>query len=183
MKRFLALTILFCTVLSLSAFATTDYDYYYDPMGKNGVVRYPMPKGYSHKTDIYINDDEIGQMSEAEDIFIDGNDNLYIADTGNSRILRLNVNGEVTGVFDNSDQIPFNDLKGVFASNDGSIYAADNGNNRIVHMSQNGKYIEEFVTPDSELLAEDFTLSPSKIAVSDTGYIYLIRHQIGRAHV
>ncbi|NMB95331.1 MAG: tetratricopeptide repeat protein, partial [Clostridiaceae bacterium] len=51
----------------------------------------------------------------------------------------------------------------------------DTGNQRIVHLSPTGRFVEEFTRPDSELLRDTFTFEPTKLCITPTGYMYVLR--------
>jgi len=107
------------------------------------------------------------------DLFIDKNDYLYIMDTGNKRVIKMDPDFNTVGVFTGPD-IPFNNAQGIFVDDDGDMYVADTENNRIVHMNDKGELVEIFTNPESSLsVGEVFT--PTKLIVSQTGYIYTVR--------
>lgn len=107
------------------------------------------------------------------DLFVDNQDNIYIIDSDNKRVVKMNSNYETVGVFYGPDKA-FNSPSGIFVDDDGDMYVADTGNNRIVHMDPNGNFVEEFTNPESELNTGD-SFTPSKLIVSPTGYIYVVR--------
>lgn len=119
--------------------------------------------------------DKGGLLSEPSDIFVDSNDNIYIADSGNNRVVMLDKNGKYLNSFDCGGGL--SSPSGVFVSKNGDIYVADTLNERIVHLSQQGESIEEFVKPQSELLDEDTTFQVSRIGITEQGYLYTIRGQ------
>ncbi len=155
--------------------------------------RQTIPKSYSHTATIFYLGEGIGTMSSPQDLFIDGNDTLYVADSGNDRILRFDKDLKVDRVFSGTEiaeasgtgdpVLPgpagysLRDPEGLFVDGDGGIFVADTGNGRIVKLSKTGKYVEEFGKPDSELLTDDFQFVPRRVGVSTTGYLYAIRYQ------
>ncbi|MBO5227366.1 MAG: hypothetical protein J6B39_00050 [Lachnospiraceae bacterium] len=153
----------------------------------NSNERNPIPKAYVAYDEINNLGVEAGTVigeykftaannyfKNPQDIDIDKNDNLYIADTGNNRVLVVSAEGEVLTVITKADGEPFNGPEGVFVDNDGDIYIADTGNRRIVHCANDGTYIESFVNPPDELV-KDTAFNPSKLVVSETGLIYVVR--------
>ena len=83
----------------------------------------------------YINEAAIsdfqGTLNSAQDIFIDENDKMYIADTGNNRVVVAKTDGTVLSVITSADGIELKGPEGVYADNFGSIFVADTGNERI----------------------------------------------------
>ncbi|HOJ09073.1 MAG TPA: YIP1 family protein [Clostridiales bacterium] len=140
--------------------------------------RIPIPETYILKDIIYNvknHGDEIKYYEAPTDLFINEQDYLFIADTGNNRIVKTNKSGEMIAVFKEANGKAFNSPKGVFADAQGNLYIADTGNQRIVHLSDTGEFVEEFVRPKSDLLSETFTFDPTKLCVSPTGYIYVLK--------
>lgn len=112
-------------------------------------------------------------FSSPQDLFIDDDDNIYVVDTGNNRIVKFNSELETIGLFEGPDKA-FKKPQGIFVDKDGDMYVADTDNNRIVHMGSDGALVEVFTNPESNLSTGD-VFSPSKLIVNDTGYIYVIR--------
>lgn len=113
-------------------------------------------------------------FKEPLDLCVDQNGYIYVADTGNNRIVKLNPEGKLDAIFRGPEGNTFKSPSGVFVDSMGSIFVADTGNKRIVHLAPDGSFIEEFVEPKSDLLG-NVPFSVSKIAVSQTGYIYVMR--------
>ena len=118
---------------------------------------------------------EYGALKEAEDLFYDQSGNLFIADTGNNRVLKCNLNGEVLWSYTGEGDRALSSPRGVFADENGIIYVADTANNRIACLSEKEGYIKSFVKPDSELLSDDLTFDVTKVAAGQTGYIYALK--------
>lgn len=116
-----------------------------------------------------------GFMNDPQDVFIDHKDNIYIADTGNNRILKLNPEGEVVKVFDKADGVPFNSPQGVFVDQEDNIWVGDTGNQRIATLYPDGTDRKIYTRPDSNLLGDNFIFDPSKIYVNSVGYIYILK--------
>ena len=134
----------------------------------------PVPSVYETKGTIK-NLEEYGFFNHPEDIFVDKNGILFVADTGNNRILKISVQGEVLGEYTEGFGMAFNKPKGVYVHDDGTIWIADTGNFRLVCLNDAGGDEKIFYKPESSLLEESFTFSPEKIYVSATGYIYILK--------
>lgn len=181
MKRILGIAlsfVLFVLVLSAFSIQAEAAGTYYVLDGYN---RIPIPETYIIKRIIYNTGEingEKGYLKNAEDIFINAQGYLFVADTGNNRILKMTREGELLDIFKEADGIPFNSPKGIFVDDDGNMYVADSGNGRIVHMSATGEFVESFTKPVSKLISEDFfEYAPSKISISLTGYIYVLKDE------
>ncbi|MGM9972835.1 MAG: YIP1 family protein [Clostridiaceae bacterium] len=103
-----------------------------------------------------------------EDLFIDDNDILYIADTGNSRILVMEEGGtKVIG------EGILNSPTGVYSQGD-SIYVADGGNKRIYVFDKSGGLQKEIGRPEEPLYGKNTDFVPRKLTVDKRGNIYVI---------
>ncbi len=138
--------------------------------------RQPVPQSYNVvKTINNIGDyeDDKQYFSNPQDLFVDKDDNVYIVDTGNNRIIKMNSKYETVNIFYGPDKA-FRNPQGIFVDDDGDMYVADTDNSRIVHMDPNGNFVEEFTNPESSL-ETGTAFSPTKLIVSKTGYIYVVR--------
>lgn len=119
---------------------------------------------------------EAGTLRKPMDLFIDKDDYIYIADTGNNRILKLNPDMSLNSIYGDNLELGLNKPEGIFVENDGDIYIADTENGRVVHIAESGEIVEVFHEPESEMVSSGHTeFKPRKIYISMTGYLYLIR--------
>jgi len=141
--------------------------------------RMPIPKAYVAIDEInnlrgFFKSDRQNYFKNPQDIDIDKNDNLYIADTGYNRIVIMSPEGETIAVYTEADGVSFAAPEGLFVDADGDIYIADTGNKRIVHLSNDGTFVESFFNPEDELV-NGTVFNPSKLVVSPTGLLYVVR--------
>ena len=167
---------LMLAVLFAAPVAAEEYDYNIEDGSVKDATRYPVAKSYALDQVIYDLGAN-GTLSQPQDLFIDKKGELYIADTGNNRILRFNKQMQVNAAFDNAAEKGFNTPSSLYVDEYGGMFVADTENNRIVKLSSKGKFVEQFIKPKSELLPSEFVFNPKKIAVSPTGYLYAIKHQ------
>ncbi len=113
-------------------------------------------------------------LSTPQDLFVSPAGELFVADTGNNRILRLSTTGELLQIYKNEAQKPFNGPKGVFVDKDGYVYVADTNNKRIVKLTAEGAFVKEIVRPTSDLISDDISFEPTKLMVCNNGLIYVI---------
>lgn len=110
------------------------------------------------------------------DLFIDAQGFLYVADSGNDRIVKLSAQGELQQLYTEAEGLQFRNPTGVFVDAQERIYVADSGNQRIVVLNQSGECIKKFVLPESDLLSDVSEFNPNKLAYSEvTGYLYVIQ--------
>ncbi len=134
-----------------------------------------------------INSDYMGletPLDSPHDIVVDENDNIYIADMGNSRIVVLNryfnFQFEINE-FINEQGIEdkLNKPQGVFVTPDrdgeeGIIYVCDTDQNRIVTFDKQGNFIRVIPQPKDSLFDEGAVYKPIAIAVDDYNRLYVV---------
>ena len=59
-------------------------------------------------------------------------------------------------------------------ASDGSLYICDTDNGRIVHLGADDSLIQIYKLPTSPLLGEKYAFKPSKVAVDESGTLYVI---------
>src|SRR5690606_2339812 len=94
-----------------------------------------------------------------KDVFVDSRDHIYIADTGNNRIVHFDDQYEFVRYIELAEK-PFRSPEGVFVDEKGHIYVADTGNQRVVHLDADGQLLQEFGRPDSRFIPDDFKFDP-----------------------
>jgi len=169
--RILCVLLVFVTAFSVSVGALGITDYILDTDGE----KISIPQTHRATSLIRELGNKAGFLSQPTDVFVDSKDNIYVADTGNNRIVKLDSNGKFLCSFTCNDTL--SSPGGVFVSDNGDIYIADTLNERIVHLTSDGEYIEEFTEPESELIDEDSTFQVSKVGLTAQGYIYTLKSQ------
>ena len=137
------------------------------------------------ESDLFISENENPQLSGARDFFIDQNTKtMWLADSGNNRILRLNMDLEVTGVYKTFTGGTISTLEnpmGVFATSDSAgnttLYIADSDNQRAIRTKITGDMTAEieveYTKPDSAAYTAE-AFNPSKILADKEGNAYLV---------
>jgi sugar lactone lactonase YvrE len=111
-------------------------------------------------------------LVQPKGLYIDDKDEIYIADTGNNRIVHLDKSGNLKRIIEVKES-PLKKPEGVFLDKEGNIYIADTGNKRVLRLDTNGKMVREFKRPDSKFLPEAFKYDPIKVAVDKRGFLYI----------
>ncbi|MBK9121614.1 MAG: YIP1 family protein [Chloroflexi bacterium] len=122
--------------------------------------------------DAYTPLDEVDlPLSAPEDMFLAPDGFLYIADTGNRRIVKLDANFEIVDEF-GADllQRP----TGLFVDEAGAIYIADAGRNMVVILDAEGNVLNEFGRPSEPLFGLNREFLPRKLAVDVRKNIYVV---------
>ena len=191
--KILVLTLAFILVFgAVASSAYVAYDTYtYSISGKQMLS----PAAYSTNTSVTSTDmglkDKFGglQLSGAEDIVTDELGNVYIADTGNNRIVVLNKYYRVTNIIDSykaidGTPVSFNSPEGVFvtdpnktADGESYIYVCDTKNKAIVVFSRDFQHVKTITAPDTPLLEESL-FTPNAVAVDIYGRIFVVSEQV-----
>lgn len=124
-----------------------------------------------------VPDDKAGtaNLKEPNDIFIDSNDRLYVADTKNDRILVLDQNHKLVRTVGTAASGPgkLKEPNGVFVDQKQNIFAADTGNKRIVVFDNNGVFLREYTRPKTEYLPDSYKFEPTKLVTDKRGFLYV----------
>ncbi len=170
--------VLFTTIIILVIFTGSSpayADYMLSDESTGSTKRITIPNLYEAVKETYLFG-KAGTLKNPNDLFIDKQDNIYIADTGNNRIVKLNPDMSLNSIYGDNFGLGLNKPEGVFVEFDGDIYIADTENKRILHITPEGTIVEEFFEPKSEMLSSGYTeFKPKKLYISNTGYLYLIR--------
>ena len=148
-----------------------------DFVPRGGWGRTPIPRAFNVTDQISNIGDFYGSSNShfrsPADIFVDINDYIYVVDTGNNRIVKLNPDLETVNIFYGPDR-PFSAPQGIFVDSVGSIFVADTGNSRVVHLSSDGELIEQFVNPESDAVGHA-PFAPTSLVVNHTGQMFVVR--------
>jgi len=130
------------------------------------------PGGHFFMTqDAYMPHTEIDlPISAAEDMFIASDGLMYIADTGNHRIVKLE-NFEIIATY--GEEI-LSGPTGIFVDGEGIMYVVDAKSNSICILDQDGNLVQQFSRPDEPLFGRSREFLPRKIAVDARKNLYVI---------
>lgn len=130
-----------------------------------------------------LQDPEPGALNLPHGLSVDANDDLYVADTHNNRILKLDHNQNTwSRVRDEQDKL--NDGLGplalptaVMAAANGHVYVADRNYRRILMIRPGGE-AEQIVEPG--IVANGQFASPNGVALDGQGFVYVADTGNGR---
>lgn len=138
----------------------------------------PAPPAYLPSRLLNGNNLGIDAFNSPNDIFAAPNNHIYVADTGNNRIVILDdafdYHETIDGFQLNNQNETFLSPQGVFVTEEEELFIADTGNNRVVHLDANHQLIKVIENPESELIAENFNFRPQKVAVDTAGRIFVM---------
>ena len=140
----------------------------------------------------YIPYDTIGteklklSLKEPQDLYIH-NDKIYIADTGNNRIVITDLNGKEVRVLDtfknNGTDDTFNKPGGVFLTESERLYVADTNNERIVEFDKDLNFVRSVARPQSAMFTSDMAYRPKRISVDTAGRIFVVSEDMSNGMI
>lgn len=111
------------------------------------------------------------EIVSPEDVYIDKNNHVYVADSGTKKITKFDKNGKkLLEVGEGTLQMP----TGVFVDEEGQIFVADYTNEKVFRFSAEGEMLQEYGRPDSPLFGTRTPYKPQKITVDKRGNLYII---------
>ena len=130
------------------------------------------PGGHMYMTqDAYRPSAEIDlPISAAEDLVITEDGTIFIADTGNGRIVKVKDQEIEASYGEDFLKSP----TGLFIDPEGTMYVADAGDNQIFIIDKDGNLLNQFGRPSEPLFGADNQFLPRKVAVDARKNIYII---------
>jgi len=117
-------------------------------------------------------------LTEPSDLHVSMNNEIYIVDSGNNRILildsQLSLIDEVDSFELDGVKSYFNNPQGVFVTANNDIVIADTGHNRVVHLTRDHQLVKIIDSPQSELLNENFQFIPIRVVVDKASRTYVM---------
>ena len=169
--RRLVATVLMATVigvmfLPVTAFADAPYVTY--TINGYGQIRQTQTAYLAHATITKFDEESLASPS---DIFLAEDGLIYVADSGNRRIVVGDAQGKfIKTIGEGTLQNP----RGVFVTDNGDVYVADRDAGKILIFDQNGSLIQEYGKPSSPLYGDEVSFLPIKIVVNDAGIMFVI---------
>lgn len=120
----------------------------------------------------------LGAFNEPKDLVVDAAGDVYVLDSGNSRIVVLDRDLRPKRTIDSFDnggkQDRLNEPGGIALAPDGTVYVADTGNSRVVAIGAGGELVRTIANPKSDLLGDGFKFTPLKLAVDRSNRVFVI---------
>ncbi len=170
------------SVAEASSLPYTSYNYTY----WEDIVFTPapyVPKSSVSGTKLTYNGESIGAFVNPQDLCKSPSGEIFVADTGNNRIVVLNSNmtqvvNIITSFDNNGTEDTFNAPYGVAVSDSDQVYIADSQNRRIVVLNKDGSLARMIENPTSEALEDGFVFTPLKVAVDYADRVYCIAQKM-----
>ncbi len=119
------------------------------------------------------------RMTAPQGLFI-RNDDLYVVDTSNNRIIQIDIKDakyEVKRIIDHvegGEPEKFNSPYDVFVDAEDNIYVTDFYNHRIVMMDKDLNWMKEFTKPTDATFDQSLDFLPKKLVVDVAGRVYAL---------
>lgn len=101
---------------------------------------------------------------------------LWIADTGNDRIVRFSPDGAaqvIDGFVSDGERQHFSRPEGVFVDGRGHIFVADTGNARIVELDGERQPVRLIATGDDPVFGSGYVFEPRRVAADSAGRLFV----------
>ncbi len=186
MKRMILRTLCLAAILCLLApyalatgslpYDCYNYDYW------NNILYTPapyVPNGNISGVSLIWQGESLGAFRSPQDLCVSPDGKLYIADTGNNRIVVLSEDMKtvlqvIDGFEAEGKHETFNAPYGVAVSENQQLYIADSQNRRIVVLELDGTFVKYVQNPQSEVLDEKFVFTPLKVSVDYADRVYCV---------
>lgn len=177
-KKLVACFAVLITALSVASPMVTYAKVPYKTYTQNGYAEYVQTQtSYTPDHTIIKFIDKEGKdfrLSKPDDMKITDDGTLYIADTGNARIVISDLKGNVIDFVGEGTLVS---PKGIFVTEDKTVYVADeayygNNNGAVLVFDNTGKKIAEYGKPNSPLYGKSAFI-PQKITVDVGGNMYI----------
>lgn len=122
----------------------------------------------AHETIVKFGDEFLnapGDMCIADD------GKIYVADTGNARIIVGSTDGELYDIIGEGTLVT---PRGVFVTDNGHIYVADRDAGAVFEFDPSGNVLNTYTKPQSPLYGDALSFLPIKLVVNDAGVMYII---------
>lgn len=178
MKKYLkivAVALLIISTLSFSCSALTQgSDYMYDGYNES----YAAPSAYVAGK-IYTGlDMGTTALNGAQDLYVSPENELYIVDTKNSRIVitdsKMQFVREIKEYIENGEAKPLNQPKGVYLGCDGLLYICDTGNKQIVALDKENNLVRKDIGDEIVAVNKNIEFKPEKIVMDKEKTIYVV---------
>mgnify|MGYP003880209075 CR=1 FL=1 len=168
-------------ISSTVAFADEPYtSYNYDYWGT------PIPAPAAYVPSMIIDGKSLGiePFNNPSDLITGQDNKVYIADTGNNRIVIIDENWKLDRIIDkfvkDGKTDTFKNPRGLFVTQDGDIYVADTDNARIIHLDSEGNFVREIGAPESDILPADFVFRPTALVVDRAKRMYIVAQGVNQ---
>ena len=111
------------------------------------------------------------ELKGPSDLFVDADNNLYIADTGNARVLKYSIaTNQIVSIFEAPE---LSHPTGIYVTEDGMLYVADPQSEKVIVFNKDNE-VEKIFTRPQEVAFGDTPFKPRSIAVDSKKNMFII---------
>lgn len=116
---------------------------------------------------------KVGELTleKPADLKISAKGLIYIADTGNKRVIVTDQSGQLIRIIGEGD---LSAPMGLFITPDETIYVADEKKGKVFVYSETGELLNTYGKPDHPLFGKSSKFEPQKLVVDDRGTMYIL---------
>jgi hypothetical protein len=170
------LVCIFSNLICQSTYADVPYHgYTYNVYGR------PVPTAVSYAPEKYITgvDMGVGELNNPQDMFVHENNELYILDSGNKRVVILDRDLKVKNIIEqitdkDGNEYVLNNPSGIFVTDEKVIFIADTDNAKVISIDEDGNILKIFTKPISPLFPQNVEFKPTKVVVNKAQDVYVI---------
>jgi len=165
-------SVLFTTAWIDVVHASTPYEAYNYNYWEEAVAS---PAAFVPSRTVGGSDLGIEPFLEPNDMVIAPSGNIYVADTGNKRIVVIRPDWTLERIIDSVEGIgSFGTVSGLYVDEDETLYIADSGLGKLIVLTKNGSVKLIIDNPQSDIIAAGFKFTPTKVAVDDAKRMYVV---------
>lgn len=120
----------------------------------------------------------VGAFNQPSDLHVTRDNEIYVLDSGNNRIVILDQqfnNMAVIESFDHEGKADtFLNPQGIYVTEQKHLIIADTGNKRVVHLDQNHSLVKIVEKPVSDLLQANYEFQPVRVVMDKAQRIYVM---------
>lgn len=110
-------------------------------------------------------------LKNPNDLVVKEDGRVYVADTGNSRVIVGDVNGNlIRKMGEGVLKRPM----GLFVTDNNHVYVADRDAEAVFEFDENGTVVNQYGKPDNPLYGDGISFLPLKVVVNDAGIMFIV---------
>lgn len=160
-------------MVSNSVSAETYWGYQYNEWDESE----PAPNGYEPEQIVNGESLGIGKLENPKDMVVLNNE-LYILDSGNKRVVVLDQKYQLVRIIDQfvDNKVPYslNAPQGLYVTEQGGLIIADTENKAVIICDKNGVILDKITKPESEVFPQTSEFKPMKVLQDQVGNYYVI---------
>ncbi len=177
--------VLAASLAAVDASALEAYEpYSYDRWGD------AVPSQVGYTADYFVDGSTIGcgSFNEPSDLYLSHDNQFYIADKGNNRIvitdLDFNFIAEMKEFDYEGKKLTLKAPAGVYIDQyTNNLYICDSENSRVLKCDREGNVDRVFEKPTSEIYPQELSFNPQKVLVDKAGNVYIVVKSVTKGAV